>query len=194
MKLLEALSEKEKSLGRTRRFPKDTIIYHEGEKCESVCMVITGSIKISSYSLSGMEIVYNRINTGGMFGNNLLFSDSPYYKGHVISIEETTIIEFSKQNLLNILQSNAIFLELYLSLHANFSKQLNGKIKLLSIDSAEERLLYYLKENQPLKYKSITSLAESIHLTRETTSRLISKLAKEGKIIHKNKTLSLPNQ
>ena len=194
MKLLEALSEKEKSLGRTRRFPKDTIIYHESEKCESVCMVITGSIKISSYSLSGMEIVYNRINTGGMFGNNLLFSDSPYYKGHVTSIGETTIIEFSKQNLLNILQNNPIFLELYLSLHANFSKQLNGKIKLLSIDSAEERLLYYLKENQPLKYKSITSLAESIHLTRETTSRLISKLAKEGKIIHKNKTLSLPNQ
>ena len=83
-------------------------------------------------------------------------------------------------------------MENYLSLQADFSKTLNFKIKLLSLSSAEERLIYFLKEKQPYRYQSITSLANELYLSRETLSRLVSKMEKEGLILKNGKTLSLP--
>lgn len=191
MKLLDCLSEKEKKLGLLKKYSKGTIVFPEDEECKYVVIVIRGTVQIVSYSLSGQEIVYNEIKENGLFGNNLLFSEKPYYKGNVIAKTDCEILLYNKVNLLNILQNNECFLSNYLSIQADFAKKLNGTIKLLSIASAEERFLYYLKENSPLKYVSVTSLSTSLFLTRETTSRLISKLEKEGIILHNGKIISL---
>ena len=193
MNLLDCLSEKEKRLGLKKAYPKGQVIFAEDEECEYVGIVIKGIIQIVSYSLSGQEIVYNKINKNGVFGNNLLFSIKPYYKGNVIAETDAEVLLFSKETLLNLLQNNQCFLINYLSTQANFAKNLNGTIKLLSISSAEERFLYYLKENSPITIKSITSLAASLFLTRETVSRLISKLKKERIILQDGKIISLNN-
>ena len=191
MKLIETLTEENKKSCKIERYDKGQIIFHENEECLYVGLVKKGSVQIVSYSLSGKEIVYNEIKENGIFGNNLLFSKNPYYRGNVIAKTDAEILLINKEKLIKILQNNALFLELYLSEHADFSKKLNNTIKILSLDSAEERFLYYLKENSPLKYHSISSLASSIFLTRETTSRLVSRLVKEGKIVQKGKVLSL---
>ena len=146
---------------------------------------------IVSYSLSGQEIVYNEIEEGGIFGHNLLLSNHPYFRGHVIAKKDYEILLYSKEAFLRVLQNNKEFLNAYLMLEANFTKKLNGQIKLLSFSSAEDRLLYYLKENKVLKFKSVSALSESLFLTREALSRTISKMVKEGKISRKGNILEL---
>lgn len=191
MELIETLTEENKKCCKIQHYKKGQIIFQEEEECRYVGIVIKGAIQIVSYTLTGQEIIYNEIKENGIFGNNLLFSKNPYYKGNVIAKIDSEILLINKENLIKILQNNALFLELYLSEHADFSKRLNNTIKILSLDSAEERFLYYLKENNPLKYHSISYLAASIFLTRETTSRLVSRLVKEGKIVKNGKVLSL---
>ena len=193
MKLFELLNENEKKLGRLLKFKKEQILFNEDEECSYVGIVIKGEVKIASFTLSGQEVIYNIIKENQMFGNNLLFTKNPYYKGHVLANTDGELILFSKDNLLKILQSNPLFLENYLSYQAEFSKNLNATIKLLSLSSAEERLLYYLKRNNPLKIKSISSLAASLYLSREATSRLVSKMVKQGKINRNGNVLHLPN-
>lgn len=193
MKLLDCLTNEEIKLGRRIKFPKGKILFNEDNECLYVGLVIKGTIQIVSYSLSGQEIIYNQIEEGGIFGNNLLFSEEPYYKGNVISKSDGEVLLFNKEILLKILQTNQKFMINYLSIQADFAKRLNGTIKLLSIGSAKERFLYYLKENSPIKYKSITSLAASVFLTRETVSRLVSQLKKEGIILQNRKIISLKN-
>ena len=192
MKLFELLTENERKLGRLLKFKKEQIIFHEDDECSYVGIVLKGEIKIASFTLSGQEIVYNVVKENQMFGNNLLFSKNPYYKGHVLADSDGELILFNKDNLLKILQSNVSFLEAYLSLQAEFSKNLNNTIKLLSLSSAEERLLYYLKQNNPLKIKTISALSESLYLSREATSRLVSKMVKEGKINRNGNIIYLP--
>ena len=191
MKLLELLKKEELANCQIIKIPKGQIIFQEDEKCEYIGIVKTGMVSIVSYTLSGQEIVYNQIEENGIFGNNLLFSEKPLYKGNVIAKDDSEIVLINKQNLLKILQNNGNFLIEYLAIHANFSKQLNFTIKLLSLQSAEERFLYYLKENSPLKVKSITALSESLFLTRETVSRLITKLVKNKIIIKNGKNIIL---
>ena len=173
-------------------FRKNETLFFEGDLCDHISVVLSGKVSIISYFDDGKEVVYNTIGKGGMFGNNLIFSSEPYYRGDVVANEDTEIAYISKNDLLESLSSKPEFLNLYLQLQSDFSKTLNFKIKLLTIDGAKERLMYYLTfNNNKVEYKSVTKLAKELYLTRETLSRTLSKLQNDGVIEIANKTIVL---
>lgn len=191
MCLFELLTKEEKKTCTEVLAQKNQILFHENDLCQAVGIVLSGQVNIVSYALSGQEIVYNQIKVGGIFGNNLLFSSNPYYKGNVIAATDTSLVLIKKEALLTILQNNKNFLMQYLQINADFSKHLNHQIKLLSFLNAEDRFLYYLQERHRVKFKSVTELAKTLFLTRETLSRLITKLVKEGKIVRQGNIIEL---
>lgn len=175
-----------------RSFKAGKTIFLENDTCKAVAVVKSGEISIKSYFSNGKEVTYNVLEEGHMFGNNLVFSSNPRYRGDVISQKESEIWFLSKENLLKILKTDEEFLVLYLTQQSDFSKTLNLKIKLLTINGAEDRLLYYLTFNKnKISYKSITKLADELYLSRESLSRTITKLAKIKKIKKLGKTLEL---
>ena len=192
MNLFKLLTREDIYYALRKNVSKNEIIFQEDEQCKYIGIVKKGEISISTYTASGNEIIYNEITDGGIFGNNLLFSDQPYYRGHVVAKKDTEILLYSKAAFMRILQKNKEFLEAYLSIQANFAKGLNGKIKLLSIPAADERLYYFLANQKRVTFKSISSLAATLFLTREALSRTISKLVKEGKIIRNGNMIELP--
>lgn len=164
-----------------KSYKKDDVLFLENDICEYAGIVIKGQLIIKSYSLEGKEIIYNIINENEMFGNNLLFSNEPLYKGNVVALKDTNVALIDKEHLLEILKNNDDFLMAYLAKQANNTKNLNEKIKLLSFSSAEERFLYYLKSHSNvIKYNTVTSLAKELSLQRETLSRLLSRLEKNN--------------
>lgn len=181
--ILSYLSKEEKKLLRVASFKKNEIIFNEGEICNSIAILIEGRVEIISYSFSGKEVIFNIVEKNQIFGNNLLFSSDPTYKGNVMAVVKSTIVFISKENLISLLSTNNFFLQEYLKIQSDFGKHLNTKIKLFSIDSALERFKYYLFLNKgEINYKSINSLANELNLKRETLSRLISRLEKENVI------------
>ena len=171
--------------------PQETI-FLENDTCISVGIVKSGEISIKSYFADGKEVTYNVLEEGQMFGNNLVFSSTPRYRGDVISQKQSEIWFISRENLLKLLKQDNDLLVLYLTQQSDFSKNLNLKIKLLTISGAEDRLTYYLTFNKGIiTYKSITKLANELYLTRESLSRTITKMVKEKKITQVSKTLKL---
>ena len=191
MNIFDCLTNKERKSLKQITLKKDEILFHEEEKCEKVGIVIKGLLNIVSYSLNGTEIVYNVLKEGQMFGNNLLFSSHPYYKGSVIAKEKSVVVLIDKISLLTLFNSNQEFLVRYLSFNSDFSISLNQQIKLLSLNNAEERLLYFLKDKKMAKIESVSSLAKSLFLSREATSRLLTKMVKDGKISRKGNIIEL---
>lgn len=184
------LNEKETVFLSKQKYKKGEIIYHEGDLCSTVSIINNGLVDIVSYSFNGRELIYNSLSDGEIFGINLLFSANPYYKGNVVAKEDTEIISIYKNNLVHLLQTNEKFLIKYLEIQSNFAKKLNSTIKLLSYDNALERFEYYLYiNNGSVSYKSITDLADKLHLKRETLSRLISDLEKRRQIRRLNKVI-----
>ena len=166
-----------------RHFKKGEILFHEDENCDAIYILEDGEVSISSYTLSGAEIVYNDVKAGEMFGNNLLFSSDNRFRGNVIGLKEGAIYIISKGKLIQALQSDQEFLELYLKTQSDFGKSLNAKLKILSFDKARERLEFFLSMHQgEIAFKSISELARSLFLKRETLSRLLSQMEEEGKI------------
>lgn len=188
------LSSKEKEKLTIVDIKKDQLLFHENEVCVSVALVISGQIVIRSIDLNGKEIIYNIINEGGIFANNLLFSNDKRYKGDVLATQKSKVALLSKDNLIEILMNNEIFLRTYLSVQAENIKQINFMVKLLSLDSARERFIYYLEYHHRLiEIESITRLSKELSLTRETLSRLISSLIKEKIIIKEKQLIKLIN-
>lgn len=181
--ILSSLNKKERELLKICHYKKGSTIFKEGEECNNVAIIVKGEIRIVSYSFFGKEIVFNVLRKNDLFGNNLLFSSDPTYKGDVISETDSTIVLIAKDDLLKLFNSNQNFLLDYMRIQSDFGKNLNSRIKLLSHDSAYERLDYYLFiNNNEIKFKSVASLASILGLKRETLSRLLSKLEKENVI------------
>ena len=185
--LLNVLSKKEHQMVKGYQIAKGNIIFHEGDACESIGIIISGKVDIVSYSFQGKEMLINSLKAGEIFGNNLLFSSSPIYKGDVIAKEKSVVAFINRENLVYLLQNNQEFLELYLQAQSDKGKLLTARIQLLSFPNAEERLFYYASKNHNvIEYKNVTTLAATIGVQRETLSRLLTSLI-ERHLIKKEK-------
>lgn len=182
-RLLSLLNKNELSLVTTSTFNKGETIFSENEICNEISIVLDGVIEISTYSFNDTPIIFNRIFPNQVFGNNLLFSSSPKYRGNVICKTKAKIAFIQKEDLVNIISNNKMFLIEYLKIQSDFGKTLNYRIKLLSFNNAEDRLLFYLKEkNNVIIINSISYLARELSLTREATSRLVKRMNEDNKI------------
>lgn len=185
MNILDTLLEKEKNKLQITSIKKGKTLFNEDEICNVIGVILEGKLRISTFSYGNNEIIFNEINKGEMFGNNLIFSSSPYFKGDVVALEDTSILLINKDELLNLFKSNEYFLKEFLKAEGDFTIKLNTKIKLLSFNKIEDKLNYYLfVNNNEIKFKSVVELAKILQVAREPLSRLISKLVKEKKIIY----------
>ena len=179
--ILSLLTKEEQKLLEVKSVNRGAYLFREGELCSKVSIVVSGGVKIASMHYSGREVIFNILENGEIFGNNLIFSDEPFYKGDVVAVKDSTIVSINKEYLVHILQSNKEFLIAYLNVQSNFGKKLNSTIKMLSFNSAEDRLMYYLHENKgEVIYHSVSDLADILNLKRETLSRLLTMLEKEN--------------
>ena len=192
MNILDLLTPRQRENGEKYAFDKGETLFQEGDVCSGVAFIQRGKIKIASYTLEGREVVYNQLREGDVFGNNLAFSNEPFYRGSVIGQTEGEIVYFPKGELMQLFTQNGAFLEEYLRIQSDFGKSLNLKIKLLGFANAEERFEYYLQTKQGIfRYRSISALAEELFLTRETLSRLLHRMKKDGKIVWEGKTIQM---
>ena len=192
MKLIDTIQDSERVLLRQRIYHKGDFIARENDRCEGIFIINKGKIKISSYSLGGKEIIYNMLSQDDVFGNNLVFSSSPYYRGNVIAETEVSLSYIYNKDIEHLFQTNLEFVRCYLQIQSDFGKTLNAKLKLLSFPLAEERIFFLLESsNGEIEYNTMTDLANLLFLTREVTSRTVHRLAKENKIILGKHKISL---
>lgn len=185
--LLSLLTNEQSKRIKIIHYEKDEVIFHEDDVCQEIAIILEGVIEISSYTSNGKKIIYNTLMKNDLFGNNLIFSTDNKYRGDVICKTKCKIAFIDYKNLVDIISSNQQFMIAYLSRQSDFGKVLNSKIKILSLNNAEDRLFYYLKIHQnQIKIVSIAYLAKELYLSREATSRLISKLIKENTLIRED--------
>ncbi len=193
MKLQRILNDKEMKLLIKKSFNKDDILFHQDELCAEVNILIKGEIMMINYDEEGHESIFNVMEPGSFFGNNLLFSSHPYYLGHIIGVTNGQYLCLRKDDLITLLHSNKEFFHLYMQIIADKTINVTKRLKIMSIQNATQRFIAFLEYKDPLNKGfpiiSVTKLAKELSLPRETMSRIISKLILEGKIIKINKTI-----
>lgn len=186
MNILNLLNQKEKEKISYLNLKQNQILFHEGEECKSIFIIIEGQITILNYSLNGNEEIISILNKNDVFGNALIFSNNNYYLGEIIATKPTKLAIINKNELISLLQNNKSFLECYINLIAEKTIKFTIKTKLLSHKNIRSRILYYLEINNYSIKKNISFLAKELVLPRPSVSREISKMINEDIIYIKN--------
>lgn len=192
-KLQAILNADEMKLFINKTFNKDDILFHQDELCTEVNILIEGEIMMINYDEEGHESIFNVMEPGSFFGNNLLFSSHPYYLGHIVGVTNGQYLCLRKDDLITLLHTNKEFFNLYMQIIADKTINVTKRLKIMSIQNTTQRFMAFLEYKDPLNkgltFISVTKLAKELSLPRETTSRIISRLVTEGKIIKTNKTI-----
>lgn len=193
--ILGLLNDNELKYIEIKKYNKNEIIFSEGLLCNYIGIIIHGNIVISTITNNYKEEIINLITDNQIFGNNLIFSSSPYFLGNIIALNNCEIAFISKTNLTNIFKNNEKFLLKYLELVSDSILEEKGKNKLLLHKNIRDRILYYFNNEQKKKghvrIKSIADLARILSLPRPSVSREIYKLINENIIEYNNKYIIL---
>jgi len=111
----ELLLEKRASIFEVR---KDDFIFSEGETASFYFQVISGAVKMSSYSENGQEFIQGVFKAGQSFGEPAIFGDFPY-PNNAIATEKSEIARLPKDIFYELLQENFKIHQRFNALFAN---------------------------------------------------------------------------
>ena len=168
-------------------FPKGTLLFQEGEECNSLGIVLSGEISISTLTIFDKEYTINVLGKNDIFGDNLLFNNDNKFLGDGIVTKDVAIVYIPKEILLELLE-NKVFLINYLNIVTEKNMLVRQRLKLLSQKSLEDKIMFYLtneyKKNnsKTIKIKSKEDLANKLNVPRPSLSRELINLKKKGLI------------
>lgn len=126
------------------KYPAGEIITRAGDPCDHLMFVISGAVRLYIENDSGRFAVYQTLRAPAVVTPDFMFGRFTKYPCEVESIESTGILKISKQDFVNILGSDPIFMFNYLNtLSVNAQKSMKG-ILWLTNGSIDERIAFWI--------------------------------------------------
>ncbi len=170
---------------------KDELIFMEDTQAIYYFQVISGTVKMSSFSDAGQEFIQGIFKAGQSFGEPPLLGNFNY-PNNAVATEKSKIARLQKQQFLLLLRENADIQMKFLELMSNrlrYKAILLKEISSYYPDHVVMTLLKYLKENSghagdaefcvPYTRQQI---ADMTGLRVETVIRTVKKLQKEERL------------
>jgi CRP/FNR family transcriptional regulator, dissimilatory nitrate respiration regulator len=171
-------------------YTKNEIIFQEGTEAKQLYLIAHGAIKIYKISPQGKEHILHILNEQQMFAEVPMFAGATY-PANAIAIAESIVFSLSREKLIKVITKHPQIALNLLALQAKRLRDFTHKIEQLSLQNTEQKILDYLRNNQPQKSFSIQMLANYLGVSRENLSRAISQLIKNGDIKKEKNKLTL---
>ncbi len=180
-----------------KTFPKNTILFSEGDKTDSLYVICDGKVKVTINDDEGKEIILSMLGTGEYFGEMALLDDEPR-SASIITKETTQLLIISKNDFMDIFSSNPIAFNLLKGLTTRL-REANKKIEslaLLDVYGRIARVLNQLAKSQEEKMvieEKLThqEIANMIGSSREMVSLILKELSNGGYITVDKKLITI---
>lgn len=176
-----------------KTFNKNYMVFEEGEKRDTLYIVLKGRVKVSLYDEDGREYILDIIGKEGFFGELSLFEELSGF-ANVMTLEQCELLMIRRNDFMRFLRENKDFA---VSMIKELSKRLraaNEKLKRFAFLGVEGRILEYLmdigqKSGVTIKDRIIiengptqVEIASACGCSRETVSRMIKSLVEKGRV------------
>ncbi len=173
--------------GNLKNFKRGETILTEGTAGFSFYLILKGMVDIVLYSSEGRRVLLNTLKEGDFFGEMSVLEGLPR-SANVEARTDCKVLEIYRDDFLYAIRKSPDCAILLLTELCKRLRETNEKIRILSIASAEERVKRYIEllwakskaENKKLILPSRRIIGEEIGLTRETVTRIIKRLEKNG--------------
>lgn len=181
------------------KLKKGEILFCERDLVNNIYIVLKGKVTLFRYSEVGQKRVIYILNTDEII-NEVIFDNLPA-SINCEAFEESVILSFKKEDLLEIMESNFSFNKRILNSMGRKIRRLYRQLKNvvpIKIDKKLAAKLWKLSKDYGVEVEegilidlniSITYIADMLGTTRETVSRSMNILQKEGLIEYKDKKI-----
>ncbi len=171
------------SIAKKYTFKKGENIFLHGHKAQNVYQVIAGKVDLYRYSTGGQRIVLHRAIAGDFFAEASLNSDQ--YHCTATCIEDSSVYSYESGEILKALYSNTDFSIAWINRLSSEVRRQRACVERLHLKSPAERLTHYIdtEGNTDGVVKvdgTLSDLAESLSMSRETLYRVLSDMEKKG--------------
>ena len=190
------------AVAKSRRYAKDDVVFHADESGDVFCLIREGQVKVTMISPEGKEIILALLGPGDFFGEMALLDDEPR-SATVIATEPLDLVTIWRSDFLQILQENFSIARKVLAEISRRLRSASSRIESLATMDVYGRLARFFldiarDQGKVLEngYVAVTrpthqSIANMIGTSRETVSRLIHDLMRQGLLLSEGKTIYL---
>ena len=176
-----------------KNYPKDTTLVAENEMGETLYMILTGRVKVTNIGPDGKEVILSVLGHGEFFGEMSLLDREPR-SANVVTMEKTEMMLLRRKEFLNLLENNKEILSRLLATISGRLRHANAQIRSLALLDVLGRIARLLlesaaKEGRRLVDGSVVfrrpthqEIASMVGTSRETVSRMIGDLSRDGYI------------
>jgi len=182
------------ALASSIEIPKKSIVVQEFDPGDSLYVILDGEVKVSTYSADGREVVLALLEKGSFFGEMSLLDEEPR-SANVSTMQDSKFANIRRCDLVPLLlEQPAISLKLLTEIAVRLRKTSRVLERISSMD-VPHRLYSYLvdhchrfsQQNSKGLYTTVLPthqlLADQLSTSRETISRAISQLKKDGILV-----------
>ena len=183
---IKEILEKEKYF--IKEYKKGEIIASQGELCSSLSVILEGKAIIETIYRNGKVLTLSTFKVSDVFAEALIFAKTREYPATVMAVENSKILSFPKETMLNIMKYNSKFAENILELLSQKVVILNRKINLIELDTIRKKVCKLLLDNHQktnsynMKIDSKKDVAKDLGVERPSLSRELIKMKKENLI------------
>lgn len=184
------------------RYANGQVIFQKGEEGASLMAVLQSQVKISACSPEGKEIILNRVEPGGIFGEIALI-DGKERSADATAVGQCTLLIIRRQDFIPFLKQNpnvAIQVLMVLCQKLRDTIDIVESVGLLPIPARLARFLLKLAENEGVETPeglcvnvrlSQREIGNLIGATRESVNKQLRAWQEEGLIATKQSRLTL---
>ncbi len=178
------------ALATTHNIHKNNVIVQEGDDGNSMFILLQGSVKISFYAPDGREVILSLLETGAFFGEMSLLDKQPR-SATVTTLEPSKIAQIRRSDFERLLLKNPTLSIKLLAEVVSRLRRTSIILERISTMDVPHRLYSYLQDycgrfgketaqGMRIKLPTHQLIADQLSTSRETISRAVSALKKEG--------------
>jgi CRP/FNR family transcriptional regulator, dissimilatory nitrate respiration regulator len=176
------------------RYPKNGMLFLEGDRGASFFYLAEGMVKIFKTSPSGQETVLRVQNPGSIFAEVILF-ESAVYPVSALAMAPCEVVHIPREHFLRLLDEPR-FRNEFISTLMHKQRYLTDRIVYLTSLDVEERFFRFLIEHYGIRDEytldmSKKDIASAIGTIPETLSRLFDRLRSREAIAWKGPVLAV---
>lgn len=176
-----------------RKAKKREILFYEGDLCTAIFLLECGMVKVYKTTEDGREQIVNVLHEGDLFPHIGMFGGSPY-PATAEAMEESSLYSINVQELTMLLQGNSALCIRLLQILEGKIRDLQRRLSDVLSKDMKEKIMNTLSSlarsrgveeaDGYLLPMELThqDLADMVGTTRETVSRIVSQLKREGRI------------
>ncbi len=176
---------------RQQKYKKGEYVFRQGEYLNIITVLIEGKLHIQRDDFWGNRSILSSVEIGEMFGEAYVAPDSGAILNDVVAVEDSTIILFDVNRILNVCPSACKFHSLTIRnlffAISEKNRKLVQKLGYMSKRTTREKLISYLSEEAKRKNSGVfeipfnrQQLADFLSVDRSAMSNELCKMRDEG--------------